>query len=162
MAAHKQHTLLATGARAPDFRLPLLDGTETTLREIVARGPVALAFFKVTCPVCQLTFPFLDRLHGPGTLAVYGISQNDAADTREFNRRFGVTFPTLLDAEESGFPASNAFGISSVPTVFLVERDGAVSRAVEGWSKRDMEWLAGKAGVRLFRPDDNVPEWKAG
>ncbi|MBZ5724500.1 MAG: TlpA family protein disulfide reductase [Acidobacteriia bacterium] len=162
MAAHKQLSLLATGARAPDFRLPLLGGAETTLAEIVAHPPAVLAFFKVTCPVCQLTFPFLERLHAGGTLAIYGISQNDAGDTREFNRRFGVTFPTLLDNEENGFRASNAFGISSVPTLFLVERAGSVARVVEGWSKRDIEWLAGKAGVAAFRPDDNVPEWKAG
>ena len=68
----------------------------------------------------------------------------------------------MLDNEENGFRASNAFGISSVPTLFLVERAGSVARVVEGWSKRDIEWLAGKAGVAAFRPDDNVPEWKAG
>jgi len=120
-----------------------------------------LAFFKVTCPVCQLTFPFLERLH-QGTLKIYGISQNDVKDTREFNREFGVTFPTLLDPEDDDFEASNAFGISSVPTMFLVESDGAISRVMEGWSKREIEWLGGKAGVRPFRQGDNVPEWKPG
>jgi peroxiredoxin len=33
---------------------------------------------------------------------IFGISQNDAADTREFNQEFGVTFPTLLDSEDNG------------------------------------------------------------
>ena len=42
---------------------------------------------------------------------------------------------------------SNAFGISSVPTMFLVEPDGAISRVIEGWRKRDIEWLGGQAGV---------------
>ncbi|SPF33532.1 Redoxin domain protein [Candidatus Sulfopaludibacter sp. SbA4] len=165
MAARRTPKLLQAGARAPDFRLPRLiegkAGGEATLGELLTGGEALLAFFKVTCPVCQLTFPFLERLH-QGTLKIYGISQNDVKDTREFNREFGVTFPTLLDPEDDDFEASNAFGISSVPTMFLVESDGAISRVMEGWSKREIEWLGGKAGVRPFRQGDNVPEWKPG
>ena len=162
MAAGKQPRLLDAGSPVPDLRLKLLSGGEATLREIAARGPALLAFFKISCPVCQLTFPFLERLHAAGTLAVYGISQNDARDTREFNEDFGVTFPILLDHEAGGFPASNAFGISSVPTLFLVEPGGAISHVIEGWRKKEMEWLGAKAGVAVFRQGDNVPEWKAG
>jgi peroxiredoxin len=162
MAARNQHELLDAGSRAPDFRLPRLEGGEAALTDLLTHGPVLLAFFKVTCPVCQFTFPFLDRLHRAGTLAIYGVSQNDDEDTREFNREFGVTFPTLLDGEDSGFLASNAFGISSVPTMFLIERDGTISRAIEGWRKKEIEWLGTKAGVVPFRQADNVPEWKAG
>ena len=162
MAARRPHKLLATGSLAPEFRLPLLDGGEAGLRELRGRGPVLLAFFKITCPVCQMTFPFLERLHAAGTLQVYGISQNDAADTREFNREFEVTFPTLLDTEESGFPVSNDYGIASVPTLFLVEPAGTVSFVNEGWSKREIAWLGGQAGVSVIRQTDNVPEWKPG
>jgi hypothetical protein len=58
--------------------------------------------------------------------------------------------------------ASNAYGISSVPGLFLVEPDGTISRVLEGWSKMDMEALGAAAGMTLFRPDDSVPVWKAG
>jgi len=164
--ARRTPKLLQAGARAPDFRLPRLGGGEAggeaTLHDLIAGSPILLAFFKITCPICQLTFPFLERLHRPGTLPIYGISQNDAEDTREFNREFGVTFPTLLDPEDGDFAVSNAFGISSVPTTFLVERDGRISRVMEGWNKKEIEWLGAKAGVRPFRPGDHVPEWKAG
>jgi peroxiredoxin len=162
MASKHQHKLIGVGARAPEFRLARLDGGETSLADIVANAPAVLAFFKITCPICQLTFPFLERIHAAGTLPIYGISQNGAKDTRSFNREFGVTFPTLLDSEDVGFPASNAYGISSVPTMFLIERDGTISRATEGWSRKEIEWLGGKAGVRVIGREDNVPEWKAG
>jgi len=165
MAARRTLKLLQAGARAPDFRLPRIiegkAGGEATLYDLIAGGELLLAFFKVTCPVCQFTFPFLERLH-QGALKIYGISQNDDEDTREFNREFGVTFPTLLDPEDGDFAASNAFGISIVPTMFLVEPDGAISRVSEGWSKREIEWLGGKAGVCPFRQGDHVPEWKPG
>lgn len=162
MALWKQRKLLAAWARAPEFQLQRLDGGETRLAEIVANGPALLVFFKVSCPVCQLTLPFLARLDSPQGLPVYGISQNDEGDTREFAREFGLTFPMLLDTEESGFAASNAFGISTVPTMFLVERDGTLARVVEGWSRRDIDGLGRQAGMSVFRPDERVPEWKAG
>ena len=162
MASRRTRRLLAEGDRAPDFRLPRLDGGETSLQELTAKGDVLLAFFKVTCPVCQLTFPVLERLHKSGSLPIYGISQNDAEDTRDFNREFGITLPVLLDPEEGGFTASNAYGISTVPTLFLVGRDGAIVRVSEGWSRKDIEWLGSRAGTNPFRPGDRYPEFKAG
>ena len=162
MAGGKYGKLLDPGSPAPDFRLPQLDGGTVALQEILAKGPALIAFYKTTCPVCQFTFPFLERIHKGGTLPVYAISLDDAEDTREFNREFGITIPMLIDTGRSGYPASNAFGISSVPTVFLMERDGRISRVIEGWSKREIEWLGGLAGVEAFRQGDNVPEWKAG
>src|SRR5262249_9818154 len=118
-------------------------------------------FFKVSCPVCQMTFPYLERLHRAG-YRVIGISQDDPEYTEEFNREFGVTFPTLLDTEETGFPVSNDYGISIVPTLFLVEPDGAISRVVEGWVKTDIEWLGSRAGMSVILPTDRVPVMKPG
>src|SRR5579871_2493775 len=100
MASMRQRQILSAGARAPEFRLPRLGGGDATLADVIANGPALLAFFKISCPICQLTFPFLDRIHHPGKLPVYGVSQNDEEDTRDFNSEFGVTFPTLLDNED--------------------------------------------------------------
>ena len=163
MAFWKQkRKLLAVGEHAGAFRLARLDGGETSLTEITAGGPALLAFFKVNCPVCQMTLPYLERIYTPDRMPVYGISQNGAEDTREFNTRFRVTFPTLLDTEHTGFPVSNAFGISSVPTLFLIERDGSVSRVIEGWRKDEVARLGAQVGVDPFQHNDSVPEWKAG
>ena len=108
-----------------------------------------------------MTFPYLERLHTAG-YHVVGVSQNEPDDTREFNREFGITFPILLDTEESQFPVSNAYGISSVPTLFLVEPDGTIGRVAEGWMKQDMLWFGAQAGAALFHPADRVPEMKPG
>jgi peroxiredoxin len=161
MAARGQHRLLEPGTHAPEFRLEFVSGGHSTLAEILAGGPVLLAFFKISCPVCQMTFPFLERIYATGRLHIVGISQNDALDTREFNEEFGVTFPTLLDSEDAGFPASNDYGISSVPTLFLVEPGGGITQVMEGWRKRDIEALTAPV-AGLFRPGEYVPEWKAG
>ena len=153
--------MLAAGNKAPEFSLDRLEGGKQSLTETLARGPALVALYKISCPVCQLTFPYLERI-SKGSLQVIGISQDDANNTRGFLQRFGVTFPTLLDSEDDGYPASNAYGISSVPTIFLIERNGTVSRVIEGWDKREMTALGALAGVKPFRATDSVPEWKAG
>src|SRR5215469_560249 len=154
MASHRRHDLLDAGTRAPDFKLARLDSGEVTLADILSLGPAVLAFFKITCPICQMTFPFLERIHAAGGAALpfYGISQNDARDTRDFARQFGATFPMLLDSEDDDFPASNAYGISSVPTLFVVERDGVISSVTEGWARRDVVAIGERAGVNPLRP----------
>ena len=168
MASQRRRDLLESGTRAPDFRLARLSdggaGPETSLADLVAHGPAVLAFFKISCPVCQMTFPFLERIHkaADGALPIYGISQNEERGTRDFARQFGITFPILLDREDREFPASNAYGISSVPTIFVVERDGTISSVTEGWSRRDVAALGERAGTNPLRPSDNVPELKAG
>jgi peroxiredoxin len=162
MRLWKQQKLLEPGSRVSDFRLPLLDGGEARLTDIVVNGSALLAFFKVSCPTCQLTLPHLERIHSSSKLPVFGVSQNNAADTRDFNRRFGITFPMLLDSRESGFPVSNAFGISHVPTLFLVGSGCVIERVTEGWLKAEIRSLGEMASVDPFQPNVYVPELKAG
>ena len=162
MFGRRTKAQVAAGAKAPSFRLTAPDGSTITLDEILTRGPALLAFFKISCPVCQLTAPYLERLAGNHAIQVIGISQDDASLTRGFANRFRLTFPTLLDLSEQQYPASNAYAITSVPSVFLIEPDGIVSRAFAGFSKRDFEEIGARAGASPFGPEDYVPEWKAG
>ena len=170
MAAGKQPKLLDAGAPVPDVRLKLLSGGEASLREIAARGPALVAFFKISCPVCQFTFPFLQRLHerfaGNG-VTVLGVSQDDVNSTKKFNHEYGVTFPTLVDSE--GYPASNAYGLTNVPTIFLVAPDGKVKVSCLGFSKNDLEKIAVELSQHkkmqaapFFRKDEVVPAYKPG
>jgi peroxiredoxin len=162
MWGKKRAVMLEAGVRAPSFELKSLEGGKKSLEQILAAGPALLAFYKVSCPVCQLAFPYLERLAAGSSLQIVAISQDDDSSTRSFNQRFGVTFPTLLDQSKENYPASNAYGISSVPSLFLVEKNGEVTKSFSGFSKRDLEAVGDRVGVKPFRPEDNVPEWKAG
>jgi peroxiredoxin len=154
--------MLEAGSRAPAFQLKKLSGGAESLDQILSRGPALLAFFKSSCPVCQFTFPFLERIHKGGQLQVFAVSQDDARTTREFQQEFGLTLPALLDEASAGYPVSNDFGITNVPSLFLVEQDGAISEAISGFSKRDMEGFGKRAGVQVFAKNEDVPAWKAG
>ncbi len=154
--------MLAPGDRAPAVELKDAEGNSVKLDSLIGQTPALLAFFKVSCPVCQMTWPYLERLSSGGKLTVIGVSQDDPAATEQYNQRFGITFPTLFDRAKDHYPASNAFGITNVPSLFLVEQDGSIGRAVAGWSRRDIEALEPLAGAQAIRPGDQAVGWRAG
>jgi peroxiredoxin len=163
-------THIDMGKTAPNFSLKSLEGKEYSLAKLLEHGPVVAAFFKISCPVCQFTFPFLQRLYerfGSNGVSFVGISQDDAGSTKEFNQEYGATFPTLVDAQ--GYPASNAYGLTSVPTIFLIEPDGKVKISCMGFSKADLEKIAAELAQHkrlpatpLFHSDEVVPDYKPG
>ena len=169
-------TALADGVHAPDIELSSMEGVRFSLREALQRGPAIVAFFKVNCPVCQFTFPYLQRIFqaygqasgGSGAFTLVGISQDSVPHTQAFNREFGVAFSTLLD-EKGNYPVSNAYGVTNVPTIFVVSPAGEIESSIVGWSKPDMEQLnrklaqlSGLAPSPMFAPGEKVPEYKPG
>lgn len=153
--------MLQPGATAPPFTLDLADGGRRSLGEILEAGPALLAFFKVTCPTCQLALPFLQRLDG-GALQIYCVSQDDAGRTQEFGGLFGVHLPMLLDPASERYPVSRAYGVRYVPSLFLVEADGRISWTAEAFDRKAYEELARRAGRPIFEPGENVPLYKPG
>jgi len=163
---------LATGTKAPNFELKTLDGKPFSLNDKLGQGPVVLAFFKVSCPTCQYALPFYERLHkvyGHKGVTLVGVSQNDAGDTAAFNKEFGISFPVLLDDIRS-YPASNAYGLRNVPSIFWVAQDGEIEVSSVAWVKKDFEEInrrmaeAGKItpAVVVFKPGEDVRDFRAG
>jgi peroxiredoxin len=166
----RQMTNIKAGNAAPAFSLKGLDGKEYSLSALTPKGPVVAAFFKISCPVCQFTFPFLERLSkryaGDG-VTFLGISQDDAKATKSFASEYGVTFPMALDGK--GYPASNAYGLTTVPTVFLIDANGKVTIACMGFEKQGLEDIAAVLAERrrlppapLFLSSESVPAFKPG
>lgn len=162
---------LGVGKKAPEFELRTLDGKPFSLRDELAREPVVLVFFKVSCPTCQYALPFLERLHkayGHKDVKLVGISQNDAKDTAAFVKTFGITFPVLLDDTRS-YHVSNAYGLTNVPSVFWVAEDGEIEVSSVGWIKTDFDEInrkmadAGKtAPAAVFKAGEHVKDFQAG
>lgn len=163
-------TTINAGNTAPGFTLKSLDGKEYSLASLLQKGPVVAAFFKISCPVCQFTLPYIQRLserYAGHSVTILSISQDDAKGTAVFNKEYGLSLPTLLD--DPGYPVSNAYGLSMVPTVFLIEPDGKVKVSSMGFDKADLESITAELSTRrkiaaspLFRADEIIPASKPG
>ncbi len=166
----KRMAALPEGALAPDFTLSAMDGSQFHLRKALERGPVLAAFFKVSCPVCQYAFPFLDRIYRVygKHVSIVGISQNEAKDTAAFIKEFGIAFPMLLDDTEA-YPASNAYGLTNVPSLFWIAQGGKIEISCVGWTRKDIDAMnrraaeAGQQGLQpVFRPEEQIADFRAG
>jgi len=165
--------LLAARKKAVPFQLTGTDGQQYSLDAALAHGPLLAVFFKVSCPVCQYTFPFLDRLYrqflaaGAAGVQVWGISQDNAANTKVFAKEWNITFPLLIDEEP--YATSQEYGLTHVPSLFLIAPDGRVEISGDGFSKADLleirKSLAANLAVHpaeLFRAGEEVPAFKPG
>jgi len=170
LGAENRMTHIVPGNVAPGFSLKSLDGKEFSLNAALQHSPVVLSFFKVSCPVCKFTFPFLERLfktYGGDGVTFLGVSQDNVAASRDFAHEFGISFPVLIDAP--GYPASNAYGLTTVPTFFLINQDGTIQVASVGFGKAEIESIANTLADRrnitrapVFRSDESIPAHKPG
>src|SRR5262249_6465607 len=118
----------------------------------------------------QYALPYIERLskrvNGRG-LKVIGVSQDDARATDIFRKEYGVSFPIALD-ELGKYPVSNAYGLTNVPTLFLVGEDGKIEQTVVSWSKAELEEIdkayrdSHHAARPLFAASEQVADFRAG
>ena len=148
---------LASGISAPDFELPTINGQSFRLSEATSGGQVALVFYKASCPTCQFTFPYLQRIYEESRPRLIAVSQDDANETREFADRFGITFDVVLD--EHPYDVSTAYGVEFVPAVFMIGTDGIIQLSDYGFSKEALSKIAGR---EVFRSDDGIPARRPG
>lgn len=150
--------MIRPGVQAPVLDLITPDGT------VVGRpwedGACILAFFKVTCPVCQMAAPKITALAGTGS-RVLAIGQDPAPALAAFARRWNQDVPTL--SEPSPYPASDAYGVEAVPTLVLVGTGGVVLDAVAGWDRERWNALSVAAGgAPVSSPEDGLPSYRPG
>jgi peroxiredoxin len=163
-------SVLRIGQSAPQFGLSAIGGNKYSLQEGLKNGPLLAAFFKVACPTCQYTFPFLERLYQQlrsSGVQIWGISQDEVKDSRRFAREYSVTFPILID--DYPYHISREYGLECVPSIFLIAADGSIKIQSEGFAKRHLleiqkslaQTLSVSVGA-LFQPSEKIPEFKPG
>ncbi|MGQ0720627.1 MAG: peroxiredoxin family protein [Candidatus Eiseniibacteriota bacterium] len=150
---------LGPGAKAPAFHLPGL-----ACRSVAVPGAAPLtllAFTKASCPTCRWMFPFVQALHERAKgLAVVGVASDPVGEARAFVEELRLTFP--IGVESAPWPVSAAYGLTSVPTLFLIET-GTVRLASVGFSRSDfLEIASAAAAASPFPAGAAVPAFRPG
>jgi thiol-disulfide isomerase/thioredoxin len=130
-------------------------------------GAVLVAFYKVTCPVCQMAAPVLNAIAAAVPGRVAGVGQDPPAALAAFAADRGMgSVPAVEDPPP--YVASDAYGIGSVPTLFLVN-DGVVDDVVEAWDRDGynrvaarLAELAGLEPVVVSDGSDGLSPFKPG
>ena len=130
-------------------------------------GPRAVVFYKVTCPTCQIAAPAMERLFRSAPQSFAAVVQDPPERAEEFNETYGTTFSPVSDAEP--YDLSSAFGVRTVPTVFVIDEDGRVEDVAESWDRegwnRAAARLAELTGLdlpALSEEGDGLPPFRPG
>jgi thiol-disulfide isomerase/thioredoxin len=130
-------------------------------------GPVLLAFYKVTCPVCQMAAPKIDVIERAYPGRVVGVGQDPPEDLASFGRRFGMGIRSVADLPP--YDVSNAYGIEVVPTLALVDPSGKVVDRVLSWDRDGYNRVAARLAelieaepVTVSDPSDGLPPFRPG
>src|ERR1700727_321595 len=103
---------LKAGDVAPAFTLPDADGNPVSSRDLLAKGPLVVTFYRgVWCPYCNLELQALQatlpEIAARGASLV-AISPQTAANSRKSQRDNKLSFPILIDR---GGEIAGAFSI---------------------------------------------------
>jgi peroxiredoxin len=134
---------LQVGSKAPEFEIPLDDGTTYQLTDLDGRpvrledlrGKVVLVnFWASWCPPCQQETPILRDLHEryrDRGFEIVGVSVQETSpdDVRAYADRYQLVYPIGFDASGHVFRAYKVFAL---PTQFFLDTDGVIRQVVNG------------------------------
>ncbi|MFN2452235.1 MAG: TlpA family protein disulfide reductase [Candidatus Dormibacteria bacterium] len=121
---------LSLGTAAPAIRLNDADGLRRDVQGTAPGRPVLVEFLDTGCAVCRQEVAAVCRLavvHPNARVVAVDAVGEDGVRLRQFRRDQGagcIRFPLLVDP---GAMVTHAYGVSAVPTIYLLDSAGRVA-----------------------------------
>jgi len=139
------------GAQAPSFALPDLNGSTVSLEQFKGKV-VFLDFWAPWCIPCKQELSELDKLYKKyrnDGFEVIGISIDPSEkNIAAFLQKVPLSFIIALDKKNEG---SDTYRVSSLPTGFIIGRDGIIRRKYSGYDKESFTQIEHELSELLNR-----------
>ena len=112
--------------KAPTFTLKDLKGNQVDLQKILQLPTtqlVVLNFYSTRCPICAKALPNLQKLNedyrqkGIIVLGINTDTQNMEAERDEVIKKYGLSYPILLDPNANTY---TAYSVAGIPNLFVI------------------------------------------
>ena len=137
--------LVKVGDMAPDFSLPMTDGTTFTLSE--QRGKVVMLQFTASwCGVCRREMPHIEseiwqRHKDNANFVLVGVDREETKEIVDaYTQKVGTTYPMALDTAANAF-ASYALRQSGITRNVLIDRDGKIVKLTRLYNEAEFSGL---------------------
>ena len=123
---------------APDFELEFFTGEKLRLSDLKGKV-VVLNFWASWCPPCRREMPGFEKTwqeyKEQGVVFIGVAVQDYEPDSRAFAEEVGVTYPIGMDWDGRIF---DMYRPTAMPTTFMINRDGIVSRRIVNYANEAM------------------------
>jgi hypothetical protein len=156
--------LRSKGAPVPDVTLRDLEGADEPLSVTFSPKGALLVIGHRDCKTTRQVLPYVDRIHRRRGRKgrVLAVLQDSAETARALARELSLDLPLRL--EDDPYPLAEGLGLTTVPTLLLVDGSGRILQTSEGFRREDLEGFARALGVDgpLFVPRDDAPALRPG
>ena len=120
----------------PNLKLRMLDGTKTTIHELVKDGPIMIDFWATWCVPCKKVMKFLDEYHqeysdeGFKVLMINQDTPRSLGKVKSYIRSQNHQFLVSLDPNKALAKKLNGL---VMPTLILVDKGGAIKWRHQGY-----------------------------
>ena len=133
--------LLSTGTAALAFSLPDTLDQQVDIGQYLGKSPIVLSFWSIYCDSCvdeMLSLQKLeDKYQGEG-LVIMAVNEDIQVPSDRIRRfidrlekfRGKITYPLLYDEDSRVF---NIFGVSTLPTLILIDKKGLINGYSHGF-----------------------------
>jgi thiol-disulfide isomerase/thioredoxin len=140
------------GRPAPQFTLPTLQqGSPVALKDKLGKV-VYVDFWASWCAPCRTSFPLLNKLHEKlkaKGFEVVGINlDEDKAKAEKFISEIPVGFTVLHDSKGEW---ADQYVVESMPTSFIIDKQGVVQYIHHGFTATDIDVLEKKVSELLAK-----------
>jgi cytochrome c biogenesis protein CcmG/thiol:disulfide interchange protein DsbE len=113
------------GRAAPSFSMTPVGGGAPVSLESLRGRPVVLNFWATWCAPCIQEHPALNGVAAARSDVTFlgVVYQDEEPRIREFQRRYGNAYPSLLDPDGK---TAIAYGVAGVPETFFIDAKGTI------------------------------------
>ncbi|MEP6485173.1 MAG: TlpA disulfide reductase family protein [Rudaea sp.] len=142
------------GAAAPGFTASTFDNKPVSLADF--RGKVVFVdFWASWCSPCRQSLPMYDKLAGEfptSDFAVIAVNvDEEVTDGKKFLTEHPVKYITLQNPQGD---IPKAFGLSGMPSSYLIDRDGKIRQRYVGFEPTDISALKNEITRLIGKPAD--------
>ncbi|MDO9105589.1 MAG: TlpA disulfide reductase family protein [Methylovulum sp.] len=133
------------GEPAPQFTLPTLQQNQPVALTAFSGKVIYLDFWASWCAPCRTSFPLLNALYSKlkaqGFEVIAVNLDEDKAKADQFIKEFPVGFTVLRDSKGEW---ADSYVVESMPTSFIIDKQGVVQHIHHGFSSADVTGLEQK------------------
>lgn len=133
------------GQSAPQFTLPTLKTDSPIALKQFAGKVVYLDFWASWCAPCKTSFPLLNKLHAKLKEQGFEVVAVNLDENKLLGEKFLQEVPvdfTVLRDEKGEW--ADKYVVESMPTSFIIDKNGVVQKIHHGFSSDDIKELEAK------------------